>query len=158
MFCFIWRCLHVHVAPCFSPFFAVGPSTRTRGGQSNLLVVPPASTARSAKRLTHAGAIMWNRLPPAAKGSNRYLYFKSQALQYNYQRHKFSNAHWIDICSLQPTFRFLFVLFFSCIYFSTISFNILFTVGPMLLGILPVLTSTINKVYNNNTTQNIMTK
>ena len=26
----------------------------------------------------------------------------------------------------------------------------LFTVGPMLLGILPVLISTINKVYNNN--------
>ena len=32
--------------------------------------------------------------------------------------------------------------------FSTISFNMLFTVGPMLLGILPVLISTINKVYN----------
>ena len=30
------------------------------------------------------------------------------------------------------------------------SFNMLFTVGPMLLGILPVLISTINKVYNNN--------
>ena len=26
---------------------------------------------------------MWNRLPPAAKRSNRYLDFKSQALQYN---------------------------------------------------------------------------
>ena len=47
-----------------------------------MLVVPPASTARSAKRLTHAGANMWNRLPPAAKCSNRYLDFKSQALQY----------------------------------------------------------------------------
>ena len=45
---------------------------------------------------------------------------------------------------------FLSFLFFSCIYFSTISFNMLFTVGPMLLGILPVLISTINKVYNNN--------
>ena len=32
----------------------------------------------------------------------------------------------------------------------TISSNMLFTVGPMLLGILPVLISTINKVYNNN--------
>ena len=43
-----------------------------------------------------------------------------------------------------------FFLFFSCIYLSTISFNMLFTVGPMLLGILPVLISTINKVYKNN--------
>ena len=65
MFCFIWRCLHDACSTLFQSFFAVVPSTRTRGGQSNLLVVPPASIARSAKRLTHAGAIMWNRLPPA---------------------------------------------------------------------------------------------
>ena len=44
----------------------------------------------------------------------------------------------------------LYLLFFFFFFFSTISFNMLFTVGPMLLGILPVLISTINKVYNNN--------
>ena len=31
----------------------------------------------------------------------------------------------------------------------------LFTVGPMLLGILPVLISTINKVYNNNNNKSV---
>ena len=43
---------------------------------------PYLTVAQEQRLHRHAGAIMWNRLPPAAKCSNRYLDFKSQALQY----------------------------------------------------------------------------
>ena len=131
-------CISLLTPRCFSPS-AAAFSTKSF-----------SPTARSAKRLMHAGAIMWNRLPPAAKCSNRYLDFKSQALQYIISDIGFPMlTGLISVRCNQPSVIFSF-LFFSCIFFSTISFNMLFTVGPMLLGILPVLISTINKVYNNN--------
>ena len=62
---FIWRCLHdsSNISMLFASFFSRSNSTQTRGGHSNLLIVPASPTAYLTKRVTYAGTIILTSSP-----------------------------------------------------------------------------------------------
>ena len=79
---FIWRCLNKSSSTLFASFFTRSPSLRTRGGNSKLLIIPVSPTASSAKRISHAGAILWNQLPDTARLERKRSTFKSLSLAF----------------------------------------------------------------------------
>ena len=79
---FIWRCLNKSSSTLFASFFTRSPSLRTRGGSSTLLIIPVSPTASSAKRIGHAGAILWNQLPDKARLERKRSTFKSLSLAF----------------------------------------------------------------------------
>lgn len=80
--CFIWKCMHGLSSNLFNDFFLRSQSIVTRGAQSNLLVVPLATSAHSAKRITHVGAKLWNELPAGTRCITKLLDFKTRALHF----------------------------------------------------------------------------
>ena len=82
LLCFIWRCLNSSGSGLFETFFRPLSSRRSRGGNSNLLIVHAAASAHSTKLVTHAGAVLWNSLHADIQGVTKLAAFKSSALQH----------------------------------------------------------------------------